>query len=85
MDKDSTLYQLISKINRLKEMKDEFDELYDVFGGLFERLGDDERVELEKLVTPDFLLTDLEHSGAGEAWAESIHYHKIIDLESLVK
>lgn len=85
MDKDSTLYQLIAKINRLAEMKNEFDELYDVFGGLFEKLNNDERIRLKELVTPDFLLTDLEYSGAGEAWAESIQYHKIIDLDSLVK
>lgn len=85
MDKDSTLYKLISEINQLKTMKDEFDILYDNIAESFKALDSEERTLLKELVKPDYLLTDLEHEGAGEAWAESIHYHKIVDLDSLVK
>lgn len=86
MDKDSTLYKLIAKINQLKEMKGEFDVLSDEIVKLFSALDSDESERIEELVKPYFFLSSVWGRGdISTAFVESVQYYEAINLDSLVK
>jgi len=73
MDKDSTLYQLIAKINQLKEMKGEFDVLSDEIARLFSALDSNESERIEELVKPYFFLSAVWGRGdISTAFVESV-------------
>ena len=83
MDENSRAYKIISRMNRLVKMKDEFIKMGDELRELFSHLEDDERRMLSRLVIPDFALTDIQDGGIGEFWAESVHLYDVVDLDAL--
>jgi hypothetical protein len=78
MDKDSIPYQLITKMNEAKNMRNRWEELYDEIGSLVKQLSEEDVKFLFKHVT-DLVLKDIIFSGLAECWAESMHYYHILN------
>ena len=83
MDENSRVYKIISRMNKLAKMNNEFLKMGDELSELFNHLEDDERRTLIRLVLPYHAITDLEEGGIGEFWAESVHSYDVVNLDRL--
>lgn len=78
MNKESSVYQFITKMNEAKTMRTRWLELYDEFRELIKQLSEEDVRSLFKYVS-DLVVSDVVVGGLAECWAESMQYYHILN------